>query len=316
MCKNERATVKRVSFVFALLMTLAFSAGAQMFRVSVTTPARLDRGFTLWVYDTDSLPHTFKPTGKKGPVVFTGKVEGIGIAYAELRHTKSAEPLPFFIENTEITINYNAENPAASPITGSRTNSILRYQIEQCGSADAECLMQFATDNPSSPIVPYIIDRYLLTATDAESATALYKSLSGNATKTYHYRRLGKRLKRLAAVAEGQPLPSLVYTDKAGRTASIDTMLSDSGYTLLIVGATYCRQCVDIKREVKSAFAQVRTVSVDVDNLKEGWDAPLMQQLEIDHIPFLLLVDPQHRIAARDIRVWQLGRLLEKERGL
>ena len=292
-------------------MALAFTAGAQMFRVSVGVPAQLDRGFTLWVYDTDSLPHTFKPTGKNGPVVITGKVEGIGTAYAELRHPKVAEPLPFFIDNTDITINYNAESPAASPITGSRTNSVLRYQIEQCGSAGVECLAQFAADNLSSPIVPYVIDRYLVTALDIEGTTALYKGLSGNATKTYHYRRLGRRLQRLAALAEGQPMPSLAYTDKAGRTASLDTMLADSGYTLLIVGATYCRQCADIKREVKRAFAQVRTVAVDVDNLKEGWDAPLMQLLDIDHIPFLLLVDPRHRIAARDIRVWQLGRLLE-----
>ena len=61
------------------------------------------------VYDTDSLPRVFKPNDKKGPIVFTGKVDGA--VYAELRHPKVAQPLPFFVENAEISISYNADNP-------------------------------------------------------------------------------------------------------------------------------------------------------------------------------------------------------------
>ncbi len=37
-----------------------------------------------------------------------------------------------------------------------------------------------------------------------------------------------------------------------------------------------------------------------------------MQQLEIDHIPYLMLVDAERRIAARDIRIWEIERKVGK----
>ena len=221
--------------VFALVLLMAWTAGAQSFRVSVDASKELGRNFTLLVYDTDSQPRVVKPKGKKGPVTFEDDVKGA--VYAELRHRKIDTPLPFFLEGADITIKYNSANPEASAITGSRSNSQLRYQLEQC-DGDIGCLAQYVQENPTSPVVPYILERYVSTSVSYETAAALFRQLGGDAAKSYHYRRLQQRLHQLEALAEGSPIPSFSYTGSDNRTVKIDSVLTGGSYNLIIVGAT------------------------------------------------------------------------------
>ena len=302
--------MKRASLVLALFVMLAWTAVAQQFRVNVSAPASLGRDFTLLIYDGDSTARILKPKGKKGPVFFVGKVAGT--VYAELRNGKVSAPLPFFIENSDISVSFKADNPESSPITGSRSNSILRYQLEQCGTGDADCMARFVAESPSSPLAPYIIDRYLLGSADRDAVGTLYASLTGEAKNAYHYRIVGERLRRMAALAEGCELPKVTVTDLKGNSCILDSLLVAGKYNVIFVGSTYCRQCADVKTALVQSFPDVNTVVFDVDSIAGGWDAPLMQQLEIDHIPYLLLLDTDRRIAARDIRIWELKRKIEK----
>lgn len=296
--------------VLAVLLLAAYAATAQSFRVSVVTPAPSGSDFTLLIYDGDSIPRVLKPAKKKGPVFFTGTAKGA--AYAELRHSKVAQPLPFFIENTEISISYKANDPESSPITGSRTNSELRYQLELC-NGDNGCLARYVMDNPVSIIAPYIVDRYLSPSAEYETLSALYKSLGGEAVKTYHYRLLGQRLHRLEALADGKRMPDFAFTDLDKQTCHLDSVLVDSCHNIIVIGATYCRQCNGIEDELYKSFPQIHPVVINIDQQKDGWDAPFLKQLEIDHIPYLILLDPERHIIARDLRIWQLQRMLKKE---
>ncbi len=298
------------SVVFALVLLMAWTAGAQSFRVSVDASKNLGRSFTLLVYDTDSKPRAINPKGKNGPLVFEGDVKGA--VYAELRHRKIKAPLPFFLEGADISIKYNPASPEASAINGSRSNSQLRYQLEQC-DGDIGCLAQYVQDNPTSPVAPYILERYVSASADYETVAALFRRLGGEAAKSHHYRRLQQRLHQLEALAEGSPIPSFSYTGGDGRPVNIDSALSGGSYNLLIVGATYCGQCQKIEEEVQRSFKNVHPVVIDVDRQKDGWDAPLLKLLDIDHVPYLILVDKERRIVARDLRIWQLERTLEQQ---
>ncbi|MBO7488779.1 MAG: hypothetical protein J6T88_00710 [Bacteroidales bacterium] len=297
----------RKAAVFALLLLTAYTAAAQLFRVNVNAPAQMGRDFSLLVYDGDMTPRILKPKGKKG-LVITGAVKGA--VYAELRHPKVAMPLPFFIENTDISISYKSDNPETSPITGSRINSELRYQLE-LSEGDNSSLAEYVRKNPASPIAPYIVDRYISPSADYETVSELYKMLEGEAVKTYHYRQLGQRLKNLEALADGKRMPDFAFTDLKGNTLHLDSILVDGCHNIIVVGATYCRQCKNIEKELYNSFPLVHPVVIDIDQLKEGWDAPFLKQLEIDHIPYLILLDNKRRIVERDLRIWQLQRILQ-----
>lgn len=301
--------VKRC-FVFALLCALAVTAAAQTFQVSVSAAKLPAKGFRLMVYDTDSEPRMLKPKGKKG-VVFSGTVRG-NVSYAELHHPLASRPLPFFIDNGEIAIRFNADTPEASSVTGSRQNSIFRYQLEQCGTTDAECLAQFVAENPTSPVAPYIIERYILPQSDYETTLQLYEALQGDARRAYHYRRLGQRLEAQAALAVGAKLPSMTAVMTDGKTVHFDSLWNEKDYNILLVGSSYCSPCKRMLSTMAQAFPELTVASIDVDSLAGGWDAPLMQQLDIDHIPYLLVIGPDRSIVARDARVWELKRIIEK----
>ena len=95
------------------------------------------------------------------------------------------------------------------------------------------------------------------------------------------------------------------------RTLHLDSILVDGCHNIIVVGATYCRQCKNIEKELYNSFPLVHPVVIDIDQLKEGWDAPFLKQLEINHIPYLILLDNKRRIVERDLRIWQLQRILQ-----
>ena len=83
-------------------------------------------------------------------------------------------------------------------------------------------------------------------------------------------------------------------------------MLDKQRPNLLLVGATWCSQCQQVAARVAKQHPEVNLVSLNLDHEPKGWDAPYMQALAIDHIPFLLLLDANGRIVYYDLREWQL----------
>ncbi len=300
----------RSVFFFALL-ALNLESAAQGFNVQVAVPVSLRGKMTLLIYDKDSTARVINSDGKN-PMHFKGIVNGP--VYAELRHTNVAQPLCFFIENSNINITFNKDNPNGSPITGSRSNSMLRYQLEQCAGEDwLQCLTDYVKGNPENVLTPYILDYFLTTSSDCETMQSLYQLLSGDAKGTYHYKQLGKRLKNLAAIAEGSTLPSFEYTSSKEKKTKIDSVLSDSSYNIVLISATWCKQGETIVKELKEKFPNINTRVLNIDNEPKGWDAPFMDLLAIDHIPYLILTGPDKKIITKDFRIWELERILKNK---
>lgn len=282
-----------------LFITMTVAAQPSSFSVVVTNaPAGKTR---LLIYDPEYLtPREVQPKMAKEDIVFTGKVKEP--TYAEIVSPQAI--MPFFIENSAITIKYDATRPDDSPIKGSRSNSMLRYQLEQCDGRH-DCMIKYVSDNPQSTFAAYMIDRYISHNVDVATLQQLLDHLSGAATKTWHYRKLKNRMKALATNTDGSTLPSFMFeADK--KTFLIDTLLSDSCDNIILVGATWCRQCMEAAATIKSYSPAARPIVINIDNDKRIWDAPVMQKLGIEHIPFIVIVDKDHKIVARDIRVWEM----------
>lgn len=301
--------------VIIVVLTAPATQQAQNFNVSVALPNTLKGTLSLTIYDNNASPRTIKKTPQKGKATFTGSVKNA--TYAELRHSAIPHPLPFFIENNTIRITFNTSNPETSPITGSLTNSQLRYQLEQCRENAAEgetsCLTQYISENPTSIIAPYLLDNYLASSSEYETLSALYEMLDGPAKNTYHYKLLANRMKHLSALAIGAPLPDIVFTTPDGKKTHTDSLLLDTVSHLLLIGATWCDQCKAISKELKDKYPDIKPIEINIDLEKETWDAPFVKTLAIEHIPYLILLDKNGRIVARDVRIWELERIRKQQ---
>lgn len=307
LCMRQRPK----GFLSAFLLFVFFipQLYAQEFHLHVVVPDNLKGSLTLTLYDKTE-PRNIKASGKQN-CDFNGSVKGA--AYAELRHSSIAQPLQFFIENSRINITFNRENPNASPVTGSRTNSLLRYQLEQCADNPTECLTRYVEEHPDDILASFILDQHLAPTLDFAMLDTLYKQLQGAATQSYHYKQLGKRLKCMATLAEGAPLPSFQFYDNNVKLIASDTVMRDSCYHLLLVGATWCEQCSRIVNELAKTFPDLQPLVINIDRQKMQWESKLVEILAVDHIPYLILLDPQKRIVARDFRIWELKRILDRE---
>lgn len=287
-----------------VFLFIAMTAAAQpsSFSLSVINPP--SGKASLLIYDNESSAREIKGRRDKGNLMFSFSVNSP--TYAELQLSASPSNIPFFIENNDMRIQYDSLQPESSPINGSRTNSLFRYILEQCEQR-TECLTEYVAGNADSPIAPYLIYRYIAPNVDNETLLSLFKMMNGHAVSTWHYSKLQQRLSVTKTAAEGMTLPSFIFLDNNRRLCIIDTLLSDTCHTLIIIGASWCRQCSDAQR-IADSIPSLRSVTINIDNDKWLWDAPIMQQLDIDHIPFLILVDNRRTIVARDIRPWELAR--------
>ena len=129
--RHGAASLVRMFLLFLMLFpTLGWGQ-----HYEISGQSSLTGVFTLTVFDGDSSTHTFTDKANKGMFFFSGNVEKPVLA--SIQHPTMSQPLFFYLEGSEISINVNATRPDASIIKGSRTNSEYRYLMERYyGSAD------------------------------------------------------------------------------------------------------------------------------------------------------------------------------------
>ena len=55
-----------------------------------------------------------------------------------------------------------------------------------------------------------------------------------------------------------------------------------------------------------------RMVLINIDDNPNGWDAQYLKQLTVDHLPYIILVDPKGLVVGRDLRIWELERIAKR----
>lgn len=268
--------------------------------------------FTLTIYDGDSTYHTFTDKASKGMFHFSGHVDKPVLA--SLQHSAIGRPLYFYLENSEISIALNATRPELSVIRNSRSNSEYRYLME-CYRNAAEpgsFLKQYAKENPSSIYLPFVVYQEMNNLDDAV-VRQLISQISDQGRNTYHYTLLRRWMKATPAVSEGSEMPDFAYLDGQKERRTFEQTRNTEGATLIMFGANWCDRCKTQLQQAQKTIGDraVSILTVNIDDNPNGWDANYLKQLNIDHIPYMVLVNRAGLVVASDIRIWELERVLK-----
>lgn len=299
----------RLSFLTLLLLpTLGWGQ-----HYEISGQSSLTGVFTLTVYDGDSTTHTFTDKANKGMFFFSGNVEKPVLA--SIQHPTMNQPLYFYLEGSEISIHVNATRPDASIIKGSRTNSEYRYLMERYyGAADPNAfLRQYMKENAGSIFAPFVLYRQMANI-DEGTLRQLIGQVADAGRHTYHYTLLRRWLRETPAVSEGSEMPDFAYLDGQKNRQTFADSRNKDGYTLVLFSATWCDRCQQQREQAEKALAgkEVETLVINIDDNPNGWDAHYLQQLSVNHIPYMILVDGQGIVVARDIQAWELYKLRSK----
>lgn len=302
------------AFCFLLLLMLVPARMCLAQGFELRGESSLTGTFTLTLYDGDSTSHYYTAKANKGLFLFTGRVEHPLLA--SLQHAAMAQPLYFYIENAAISVSLNATHPEATHIKGSRSNSEYRYLMERYHAATdpAAFLRQYVKENSQSIYLPFILYQQQSVLDDA-LVRQLVRQVEGKAQHTYHYNLLCRQLRQTPTVAEGGEMPDFAYLDSNRIRRTFADNRNPDGYTLLFIGASWCDIC---KRQLQQAETllqkqNIQILPIRIDDNPKGWDAHYLQQLSVDHLPYMILVDPDGIVAARDIRLWELSKLKAKK---
>lgn len=299
---------KAAGFVrYIVLLALLLPGAGRCQQYEISGQSSLTGTFTLKVYDGDSTFHTFTDKADKGMFFFSGSADKPVLASIE--HPGMQQPLYFYLEGSEISINLNATRPEASIIKGSRSNSEYRYLME-CFYRSAEpnaFLRQQMKEDAGSVFMPFILYRQLQNI-DEVLLRQLIGQIAGDGLHTYHHTLLRRWLRQTPAVSEGSPMPDFAYLDGAKEKRSFAQTRNNEGYTLVMFSASWCDIC---KQQLEQASdmldgkpAQILVINID-DN-PNGWDAHCLQQLSVNHIPYIIMVAPDGTVSARDMRIWEV----------
>lgn len=295
--------IVRTKWILLLLLLLPLELTAQY---AVRVSGGGAGSYTLRVYDGDSTFSTQSVQVRKGDAVFEGSVARPVLA--SVSHAQLRQPLFFYLENSEIAIQLNLAAPELSPIKGSRSNSECRYLLERLATeGDAGgVLRQYVRENRGSIYAPYLLYTQQPNLDDAQ-LRQLYELLDGDARHTYHYWKLADYLLRVPALAEGCAMPDFEFSDR-GRKVRFEQVRSKEARTLLFFGAKWCDRCQQQQQQAAKMLKEQPTemVVVRLDDDPRGWDAPWVSQLGIDHLPYIILIDSDGTVAARDLRIWEL----------
>lgn len=293
---------QRVVLVLCGLVFLAPLAMGQQFDLLVV-PGKAEN-LRLLLYNADGVARTLSPSANgDGSFSFHGKMSGP--AYGELCARNMVRNLPLFLEPCSMSVELDVATPEKSPVKGSRMNSQYRYALEMARQ-DTAFLSQLLAAQPQELYLPAVLLEQL-PSMETEQVRHYLSLLSGNACKGFHYKELQNRLAAVEALKEGARMASFDFVDQNGKKQNIDSLLSDTTATILLFGASWCQQCQRALNELQSSH---RVVSIDIDRQPKGWNAACVQQWAIDHIPYLILIDRERKIMARDCRFWQIDRLL------
>lgn len=312
---------------------------AQGFTIVVAVPQGVTGMARATLYHTDAQPQVMKQRIKNGTITFSGNVRQPTVTSLVIGDNA---PLFLWVDNADIAIDYNPALPAASRITGSRSNSEYRYALEMCAQeatargGNGGCgtaLLEYASQHLTCRYIPFLLWLYYLDD-DYVALDSLCRHMAGDAAEAYHYPLLRRKANAIRNSAAGCHMPGVTiplgrtYTPgdsnaatqpntkhpyKRGNMVPLDSLIHGTT-AFLLVSPSWLEQEAHLFDSLCAAVQHskitARVVWAAADNAPQGWDETYMQLLNIQRMPYIILIDSQGKIAARDVRVWEAGRLL------
>ncbi len=314
-----RCVLLRLS-AFAVMLFVASAVWGQAFSLQGSAPQGVTGMATLTIYPSDGEIYQVQQRVRKQRFALYGTV---GEPTLAMLRVGGGAPLYLWIEPAEMTLAYNPDYPAASTVTGSRSNSEYRYALEQCrqeaeGRGDdnylSQALLHYADRHRSVSYVPFLLWLHYR-GDDAEALDSLCRRLEGDAARAYHRPLLQQKVAAIKGSREGCRVSSISIPTDRQRQQSLDSLCKEAAVTFLIVSPMWLEQQLhqadSLRHIIKTVGVDGHVVWAPLDDARNGWEASYMQQLQIQYVPYILLFDSTGCILARDVRLWEAQRLLD-----